>query len=116
MIKATDKTGISWTNVYRSALIAFASLCLIVTSSGQDINDLKLKDYRPRLSKREMQFLLYLNDLTIAHIHFLRRMRGELRHRIRRLSNEIGSGIISVDRVHRMHACILISEPIILYC
>ena len=47
MIKSTDKTGISRMNVYRSALIAFASLCLILTSSGQDINDLKLKDYRP---------------------------------------------------------------------
>jgi predicted TIM-barrel fold metal-dependent hydrolase len=34
-------------NEYRSFLVAIASTCLIVTSSGQDIDDLKLMNYRP---------------------------------------------------------------------
>ena len=34
-------------NVYRSVFVVIAYLCIIVTSSGQNINDLKLKNYRP---------------------------------------------------------------------
>ena len=34
-------------NVYRSAFVVFASLCFVAASMGQDINNLKLKDYRP---------------------------------------------------------------------
>jgi len=47
MRKPTKKIRMSGMNVYRYSLMTFASLCLIVTSSGQGINDLKLKDFRP---------------------------------------------------------------------
>ena len=33
--------------VYLSTFITVISLCITVVSSGQDVNDLKLKDYRP---------------------------------------------------------------------
>lgn len=34
-------------NLFRSFFIVIASLCIIATSSGQNINDLKLSNYRP---------------------------------------------------------------------
>ena len=34
-------------NVYRSVFVLFAFLCIIVTSSGQNADNLKLKNYRP---------------------------------------------------------------------
>ena len=47
MRKAVNEIKINRVNVYRSVFVAIASLCIIVTSSGQDVNDLKLKNYRP---------------------------------------------------------------------
>jgi uncharacterized protein len=41
------ESRINSVNVYRLVFAAIASLCITVTSMGQNINDLKLKDYRP---------------------------------------------------------------------
>ena len=35
------------TNLCRSVFVAIASVCILTTSSGQNIDNLKLKDYRP---------------------------------------------------------------------
>jgi len=47
MRKVVNGIKINRVNVYRSVFVAIASLCIIVTSSGQDVNDLKLQNYRP---------------------------------------------------------------------
>jgi predicted TIM-barrel fold metal-dependent hydrolase len=47
MRNVLNEININKVKVYRSVFVAIASLCIIVTSSGQNINDLKLKNYRP---------------------------------------------------------------------
>ena len=42
-----NETEFKTMNLYRSVFVAIAYLFMFVTSSGQDVNDLKLKDYRP---------------------------------------------------------------------
>jgi len=47
MRKVANEIKINRVNRNRAVLAGFASLCIIVTSSGQNINDLKLINYRP---------------------------------------------------------------------
>jgi uncharacterized protein len=47
MKNVLSETEIKRVKVYRSIFAAIAYLFLIVTSYGQDINDLKLRNYRP---------------------------------------------------------------------
>jgi len=47
MRKVSNELKISRVNVYRSVVVSFASLFIIASSSGQNVNDLKLENYRP---------------------------------------------------------------------
>ncbi len=47
MRKAVNDARITRVNGCRSLFAVIASACMIATSSGQDVNDLKLKNYRP---------------------------------------------------------------------
>ncbi|MCJ7449469.1 MAG: hypothetical protein MUO72_17470 [Bacteroidales bacterium] len=47
MRKVANEIKINRVNRNRAVLVAFASLCINVTSSGQNINDRKLINYRP---------------------------------------------------------------------
>ena len=47
MKKIQSETETGKMKLYRSVLVSMVYMFLIVTSSGQDVNDLKLRDYRP---------------------------------------------------------------------
>lgn len=47
MGKILSKIEIKRVIIYRSIFVAIAYLFIIVTSSGQNVNDLKLRNYRP---------------------------------------------------------------------
>ena len=47
MGNVTNEIKIKRTILYRSAFVVIAMLCMVVTVSGQNINNLKLKNYRP---------------------------------------------------------------------
>ena len=60
------------------------------------------KVIRPRFTKKEIEFFMYLANRTVKDIQVLRRQRDYARGKIRRLSRDIGNGLISINKVHEI--------------